>query len=131
MNRELKLEVMECLALAWTKASNHELPTFAETNRILAALGALEAETDDRLPEPVREKVRGPAPDAAPLNSEQRYILQHTAHRAAGGRYCGGSPDMDRLVELGYMEYLGTPGWCPDPFYGITRAGREVLRQQD
>lgn len=68
---------------------------------------------------------------APALSAEQRDILHHTIHRAAGGRYCGGGPDMDRLVELGYMEYLGTPGWCPDPFYRITRAGREALRSAD
>ena len=67
----------------------------------------------------------------ASLNAEQRDILHHTIHRAAGGRYCGGGKDMDRLVELGFMEYLGTPRWCPDPFYGITRAGREAFRRHN
>lgn len=38
MNEELKKEVMECLALAWEKAANHELLTLEETNRIRAAL---------------------------------------------------------------------------------------------
>jgi hypothetical protein len=67
----------------------------------------------------------------ASLNEEQRDILLHTIHRAPGGRYCGGGKDMDRLVELEYMEYLGTPAWCPDPFYGVTRAGRDALRRHN
>ena len=67
-------------------------------------------------------------PGSPSLNSEQREILHHTLHRAAGGRYCGGSPDMDRLVELGYMENLGKPEWAVDFYYGITSAGRRALR---
>ena len=68
------------------------------------------------------------APYSQPLNSEQRGILYHTLHRAAGGRYCGGSPDMNRLVELGYMQKLGKPEWTVDYYYGITSAGKRALR---
>ena len=62
------------------------------------------------------------------LTEEQISIMDHTVHRAAGGRYCGGGKDMDRLVELGYMQYIGTPAWADDPFYSITSKGREALR---
>ncbi len=68
------------------------------------------------------------APCSPSLNSEQREILYHTLHRAAGGRYCGGSPDMDRLMELGYMQKLGKPEWAVDYYYGITSAGKRALR---
>lgn len=64
--------------------------------------------------------------EAVTLNQEQIEILNHTRSRAAGGRYCGGSPDMDRLVELGYMEDLGKPSWCPDNYYAITAKGKDA-----
>lgn len=65
------------------------------------------------------------------LTKEQREILHHTLHRAAGGRYCGGGPEMDALVSAGLMIYLGTPGWASDPFYGITLEGRAALHAWD
>lgn len=61
------------------------------------------------------------------LTKEQVGILDHTLHRAAGGRFCGGGKDMDHLVEIGYMQYIGTPAWADDPFYAITRAGRKAF----
>ena len=65
----------------------------------------------------------------APLNANQIDILDHTVNRAAGGRYCGGGKDMESLVEIGLMKYIGTPEWCPDKFYAITEAGRDALKQ--
>jgi hypothetical protein len=44
------------------------------------------------------------------LNREQLAILDHTAHRAAGGFYCGDSPDMRALVAAGLMESAGRIG---------------------
>jgi len=61
------------------------------------------------------------------LTPEQRAILHHTAHRAANGHYCGGGPDMDRLVELGLMTPIGSKACVPDPYFTITPAGRAVL----
>lgn len=65
------------------------------------------------------------------MKIEERHIdiLRHTVTRAAGERYCGGGPEMDELVAAGLMEYIGTPSWSPDPFYTITRAGREAYRE--
>lgn len=63
-----------------------------------------------------------------PLTSEQIAILSHTVNRAAGGRYCGGGKVMNQLVGMGLMLYIGTPAWCPDPFYAITDKGREALK---
>ncbi len=68
---------------------------------------------------------------SASLTREQFEILHHTVTRAAGHRYCGGGKTMDQLVAMGLMEYLGTPSWCPDPFYGITTKGLAALRQND
>ena len=68
---------------------------------------------------------------AVPVIFPDRYqmdILWHTEHRAAGGLYCGGGPDVDALVEAGLMEYAGRKSFVPDPYYRITAAGREVLR---
>lgn len=61
------------------------------------------------------------------LTTEQIAILRHTQHRAAGGRYCGDSPDMQRLVDLGLMRSHGCVSWCPDEYFGITDAGREFV----
>lgn len=63
------------------------------------------------------------------LTREQVSILAHTVHRAAGNCYCGGGPDMDRLVELGLMEFAGQVSWVPDKYYHITPAGREQLQR--
>lgn len=61
------------------------------------------------------------------LTKEQVSILRHTKRHAAGGLYCGGSPDMDKLVEAGLMEYAGRKSFVPDPYYKLTGAGREAL----
>jgi len=63
------------------------------------------------------------------LANEQIAILKHTVNRAVGGRYCGGGKDMDALVDMGLMTYIGTPSWCQDPFYSITAKGREALKR--
>jgi len=62
------------------------------------------------------------------MNAEQVAILDHTAHRAAGGLYCGDGPDMQALVEAGLMESAGCKSFVPDPYYRMTGKGREVLR---
>ena len=61
------------------------------------------------------------------LNAEQIEILDHTRNRAAYGLYCGDSPDMQKLVELGLMEYAGKKSFAPDPYYRITHKGIEAL----
>jgi hypothetical protein len=66
-------------------------------------------------------------PCSASLNQRQISILEHTVNRAAGGRYCGGSEDMNGLVDMGLMLYIGKPAWCSDPFYAITDKGRAAL----
>ena len=63
------------------------------------------------------------------LTTEQAAILHHTIHRAAGGRYCGGGPEMDALVGAGLMELLGKPSWAIDSYYTITKAGRDALAE--
>ena len=65
------------------------------------------------------------------LTDEQVAILDHTAYRAARGLYCGGSPDMDGLVAAGLMEDAGRKSFVPDPYYRITGAGREALREAE
>lgn len=65
------------------------------------------------------------------MNNEQREILDHTANRAAGGLYCGGSPDMDWLCEQGLMQFAGKKSFVPDPYYRITPAGKDALKELD
>ena len=62
------------------------------------------------------------------LNSEQVAILDHTAHRAAGGFYCGDSPDMQKLVEAGLMVSAGKKSFVPDEYFRMTGLGRDIVR---
>lgn len=62
------------------------------------------------------------------MTKEQQEILEHTAQRAPGGLYCGGSKDMDALVTAGLMEYAGRKSFVPDAYYRITSKGRATLR---
>jgi hypothetical protein len=68
---------------------------------------------------------------AASLSTEQRDILYHTEHRAAGGLYCGGGKDMNALVAAGLMESAGRKSFVPDEYFRITGAGRRALRQAE
>jgi len=61
------------------------------------------------------------------LNSEQVAILDHTAHRAAGGFYCGDSPDMQKLVEAGLMVSAGKKSFVPDEYFRMTGLGRDIV----
>lgn len=56
------------------------------------------------------------------LNNEQKEILKHTVDN---GLFCGGSKDMDILCDLGLMEYAGKKSFVPDPYYRITKKGRD------
>ena len=64
------------------------------------------------------------------LTNEQRDILHHTEHRAAGGLYCGGGKDMDELVKEGLMQSAGRKSFVPDEYFRITSKGRAALRAQ-
>ncbi len=66
-------------------------------------------------------------PSGYELTKEMLDILDHTQHRATRGLYCGGSEAMDKLVDMGLMEYRGTVSWCPDKYYSITRYGSDAL----
>lgn len=57
------------------------------------------------------------------MTKEQFEILDHTANRAAGGRFCGGSDAMNELVADGLMQSIGKASWCPDEFYAMTVKG--------
>jgi len=65
------------------------------------------------------------------LNKEQMAILDHTAHRAAGGLYCGDSPDMQKLVANGLMASAGKKSFCPDEYFRMTAKGRDFLRSSN
>jgi len=64
------------------------------------------------------------------MNREQLAILDHTAHRAAGGFYCGDSPDMQELVKDGLMVSAGRKSFVPDEYFRMTGKGREAMREQ-
>jgi hypothetical protein len=62
------------------------------------------------------------------LTRNQREILDHTAHRAAGGYYCGDSGYMQALVQLGLMVSAGKKPGVPDEYFRLTEAGRKALK---
>lgn len=37
---------------------------------------------------------------------------------------------MDELEALGLMQFIGRKSFVPDPYYGITAAGRKALRDR-
>jgi len=53
------------------------------------------------------------------LTREQWEIMKHTKERAANGLFCGDSPDMQRLVELGHMESAGRKSFVPDEYFRL------------
>lgn len=61
------------------------------------------------------------------LSKEQVDILLHTKYRAARGRYCGDSPDMQGLVRHGLMEFAGRVPGVPDPYFRLTEAGKVAI----
>lgn len=63
------------------------------------------------------------------LNREHKDILEHTAHRAAGGFFGGDSPAMRELVTAGLMVSAGRKSFVPDEYFRITGKGREALRE--
>lgn len=62
------------------------------------------------------------------ITNSQREILDHTAHRTAGGLYCGDSDDMQELVRLGLMVSVGKKPFVPDEYFKLTGAGRKALK---
>ena len=61
------------------------------------------------------------------MNIEQMEIMKHTSGRAAGGLYCGDSPDMQALCANGLMEPAGRTSFVPDDYFRITDKGRKAL----
>lgn len=61
------------------------------------------------------------------LNNEHTEILEHTAYNASCGVYCGDSPEMQELVDGGLMEFAGKKPFVPDPYFKITKAGKDRL----
>ena len=62
------------------------------------------------------------------LTTNQKEILDHTEHRAAGNLYCGDSDDMQGLVRLGLMVSVGKKSFVPDEYFRITALGRKELK---
>lgn len=64
------------------------------------------------------------------LTKSQHEILDHTAHRTANECFCGDSPDMQVLVELGLMYCVGKTGFCSDKYFRLTPKGRKSMKGQ-
>ena len=56
------------------------------------------------------------------MNKEQIAIMKHTDRN---NLYCGGSPDMHKLVEMGFMESAGRKSFVPDEYFRLTSKGRK------
>ena len=65
------------------------------------------------------------------LSKEEKEILKHTLYRAPKKLFCGGSSEMQKLVDKGYMIPVGTMSFVPDPYYTITAAGEESLKEEE
>ena len=63
------------------------------------------------------------------ITNNQREILDHTAHRAAGDFYCGDSSDMQELIRLGLMKPVGKKSFVPDKYFSLTDKGRRFFRR--
>jgi hypothetical protein len=62
------------------------------------------------------------------LTEEHMEIMRHTRDRAAGGFFCGDSPQMRELVAKGLMVSAGWKSFVPDEYFRLTEKGRETLR---
>jgi len=62
------------------------------------------------------------------ITKNQRDILDHTAHKAAAGFYCGDSDDMQTLISLGFMVSASKKSFVPDEYFALTGAGRKVQK---
>lgn len=60
------------------------------------------------------------------LNNEQKSIIEHTIKN---GIFCGGSEDMNKLVDAGLIKYAGRKSFVPDPYYRVTPAGKQALNE--
>jgi len=60
------------------------------------------------------------------LTNEQIEILEHTAHRATGGLYCGDSSDMQKLIAAGMMESAGRKSFVPDAYFRMTQKAKDM-----
>lgn len=62
------------------------------------------------------------------LSQKQVDILEHTAHRAAGGYFCGDSPDMQVLVKLNLMSSAGHKPGVPDEYFELLPRGLQFVK---
>ena len=58
------------------------------------------------------------------LTKEEYEILKHVRKNEL---YCGGSQEMDMLIDKGYMEFVGVKSFAPDPYYKLTVEGGRFL----
>jgi len=64
------------------------------------------------------------------LTNNQKEILDHTLHRAAGNLYCGDSEDMRTLVKMNLMVSVGHKSFVPEEYFTITALGRKLAKEQ-
>ncbi len=62
------------------------------------------------------------------LTRSQADILEHIAQRAAGGFFCGDSPDMQVLVKLNLMYSAGRKVGVPDEYFQLSPKGLSFVK---
>ena len=62
--------------------------------------------------------------EEAVFTDEHIEILKHTQKN---GLFCGGSKEMDLLVERKYMAEAGRKSFVPDMYYKLTNRGTQML----
>lgn len=58
------------------------------------------------------------------INLEEMDVLRHTIRNR---RYCGETPVVRSLVDKGLMKSVGRVDWCPDEYFAVTDAGRDMV----
>ena len=64
------------------------------------------------------------------LDEEVNFTMEHVEilrHTQKNGLFCGGSKEMDLLVERGYMAEARRKSFVPDMYYSITLKGKAIL----
>lgn len=62
--------------------------------------------------------------DGFMFNEEHIEILRHTQKNQL---FCGGSKEMDQLIDRGYMVEAGRKSFVPDMYYQLTAKGKAIL----
>lgn len=58
------------------------------------------------------------------LTAEHKAIMEHAIKN---GLFCGDSPEMQELRDVGFMEFAGKKSYVPDSYFRCTSEGKAAL----